>query len=473
MASKLTNSDIFNVDFQGDVDSFPLRKNFENIKNKTNEIVDALSSVAIGTTNAETTAARPYHTDIKTRLDSIWSGQTNYVKSGGVVTINGSDPQKVDVSAVECKINGIDTKTSASTSATISYTSSNIRYDVVVVNSDSTLSIVTGTESANAVLPAVSSTQRALWIIKSTTTTVSLVDDARSQGAYYMSEGRYKYEFTPQDAIDDLTSGGTIYIGAGSYYNPVSISSNGNFTIIYDNNAKSYRTNSTAAEFVVTQDEVTIYGGKFYNNGYSTTFGFMTILGDYFSIYNSYFDADGSSGEKALSIQNCDGLTIYNVRTDHLLLNNSTNVNALFVDDITSYTTSTNTNYYIKFPDDIDTDIETVILTTDGTNLITKVIDIGDWDMNLDSSKSVSLSGVAYLKVVSIGGWIRNDADNRRLTIPSTYENIGGEATTNVAISSYDDSTVKLFREASAQTDSADYDSTSYNRGQLFITYTE
>ena len=126
--SKITDGQIFNIDFQDDVESYPLRKNFNTLKNSHNELVDTVSAASIGTTNAETTAARPYHTSLKDRLDSISDTRICYVKSGGVVSINGIDPQKVDITEVECRVNNVDTKTAATTSDTIAYTSSGTKF---------------------------------------------------------------------------------------------------------------------------------------------------------------------------------------------------------------------------------------------------------------------------------------------------------------------------------------------------------
>lgn len=172
MASKLTETDIKEVTRQSDVRSKILRDNYTNLKNKTNEIIDEIAAIAVGTTNAETTAARPYHTSLKNRLDSIESGKEdvngriNYLKTGGAVTIN-ADTAKVDIAAGQAKVGGIDVKWAASTSATISAAAaSNHRIDVVAVQSDSTLTVVTGAESlkgsTNPVFPSISSTQDSL-----------------------------------------------------------------------------------------------------------------------------------------------------------------------------------------------------------------------------------------------------------------------------------------------------------------------
>lgn len=182
MASKLTSSDIQEVTFQSDVDSYPLRDNFTNLKNKTNELVDEISAVSIGTTNAETTDARPYHTNLKNRLDSIGSGQSNYLKSGGAVTVN-ADTSKVDVAAGQAKCNGIDVNWSAATSGAVTAAAAGKhRIDCVVANSDNTLTIVTGSDkdkdTENITFPSIATTQLPLaWLYVDDTGAVDLTNN--------------------------------------------------------------------------------------------------------------------------------------------------------------------------------------------------------------------------------------------------------------------------------------------------------
>ncbi len=221
MADKLTSSDINEITTQSDLISKSVRDNFTNLKNKNNELVDEIAAAAIGTTNAETTAARPYHTNLKERLDSIWSGNYPYMKTGGAVTASAPAAMTVEISAGEAKINGIDIKWVASTSGTITAPLTNNRFDVVVAQTDSTLTVVTGAEGANPTLPAVSSTQRALAIITLTpataTITASELKDARNQGCIYWHNGIQRYAWKIQDVIDSSGSG-DVYIGKGNYY---------------------------------------------------------------------------------------------------------------------------------------------------------------------------------------------------------------------------------------------------------------
>jgi len=216
MASKLTSANSPVPAYQSDVISKTLRDATTNHKNKINEIIDDLAAVAIGTTNAETTAARPYNTNLKERLDQILDGYY-IINSGGVVSINAGDSQKVDVTAGTGTVDGIEVNWSAATSGTISYTSANTRYDIVVINTDNSLTVVTGSEAASPVLPTIASTQRALWVLLIGTASVALAWDARDQGCWYNNGGHLEYKFEIQDAIDALSSGGNIFVGRGTY----------------------------------------------------------------------------------------------------------------------------------------------------------------------------------------------------------------------------------------------------------------
>ena len=225
---------------QSDVTSKPLRDNFTNYQNAINDNQDQITAISTSTTNNETVLARGAdHASLKERLDSMWAGQPNYLKYGGVVSINGGDAQKVDVTTGEARVDGSDIIWSADTSETIPFTSANSRYDVVCVSSSTTtggqhLEIVRGAESANPVLPDIAETQRALWVLTIGTATVALSWDARSQGCTYFSEGRWMYEWKIQDAFNDVTDQGTdIYVKRGCYYE----------TLVWDDNITVYAEN--------------------------------------------------------------------------------------------------------------------------------------------------------------------------------------------------------------------------------------
>jgi hypothetical protein len=175
VASKLTENDVSEITRQSDVLSKPPRDNNTNFKNKINEIIDDQAAISVGTTNAETTSARPYHANLKLRLDSNWSGKQNYIKSGGAVTEQGTPNMTVAIAAGEAKINGIDCNWAAGNSGTVTAPGSNTRLDLVVAQSDSTLTIVTGSAAASPVFPSVASTQIVLaaLVVKSTTTSLN------------------------------------------------------------------------------------------------------------------------------------------------------------------------------------------------------------------------------------------------------------------------------------------------------------
>jgi hypothetical protein len=108
--------------------------------------------------------------------------------------------------------------------------------------------------------------------------------------------------------------------------------------------------------------------------------------------------------------------------------------------------------------------------TTDGANSIkTKIVDIGDWNMDTTSSKTVA-HGVTANKIRSVSVMIRDDTDGFWLSLTGNQalggawdiNNPGGGGTL-----------IDLSRITSGPFDNASYDSTSYNRGWVVITYIE
>jgi len=415
MADKLTSADISEVTRQSDVTSLQHRTNYTNLKNKINELIDDLAAVAIGTTNAETTAARPYHTNLKERLDSIGSGQLPYVKDGGEVTQQGTPDMTVAIAAGEAKINGIDVKWSAVNSGTItapviSTGGITTRYDVVVANTDSTITVVTGSESENAVLPSIASTQRPLAVIKLnsevTTITTSIIEDARCQGCAYCFEGRVKYNWKLQDAIDDLTSG-TIWVGKGNYREDLTYASD--HTINFESGADIYDSTGTAApprDVDLSALNNTILK---YNIGINVAQSYRhdgeIIFFDKVDA-RSNVDIDGS-----LDMSSGDG-----IQTD---------------------------NVYLK----------------------TKIVEIGAWDMDATSSLNVA-HGLTQTKIRGLQVLIYEDDGTRILQIDRADSS--GVSSGRAQITS---TNIELFRISGGAFDNTDYNSTGINRGYIVITY--
>lgn len=102
-----------------------------------------------------------------------------------------------------------------------------------------------------------------------------------------------------------------------------------------------------------------------------------------------------------------------------------------------------------------------------GAYLKTKVINIGDW--NMDATDSVFVDhGVTLGKIRTISVIIRNDADN-------TYVPDGAYITSGTVpelyIISATATTIGVQRKLSGILDGTDYDATAYNRGWITITY--
>lgn len=320
MASKLNGADIGRIGVQTDVTSPVHDTNYQNLKNKVNELIDELAVAVIATTNAETTDSRPYHADLKERLDSMWDGQFNYVKSGGVVSISSS--LEAEVTAGEAKINGIDTAWNANVSSPISLAVSTKRFDVVVANSAGTLTVVAGTESADAVFPTIANTQKPLALLTVTTSTIT-AEDARNWGAYYLHDGQFKWKWKAQDALDDLVAGtgGSIKL-IGKFYEELNLSGISNINLLM-NDASVYRisdTNTCLKSVNSGGNETTrtkIIGGRFYGNSKAGSLSLLKFdYADELTIRDCYFDGNASSSATSKNI------TITNSEKIHLINNN-------------------------------------------------------------------------------------------------------------------------------------------------------
>jgi hypothetical protein len=404
--SKITPALKNEITRQSDVTSKPLRDNFTNFANAINDNQDQIDAISTAASDNEVVIARGAdHATLTSRLDSMWSGQPNYLKFGGVVTINGGDPQKVDVTAGEARVDGSDIIWSSDTSETIPFTSANTRFDVVVVNSATTtgglhLEIVRGAESATPVLPAIAVTQKPLWVLTIGTASVALGWDARDQGCFYFDEGRWYYEWKIQDAIDALATGGDIRIGRGTYYE----------TLTYDDN-----------------QTLTFEGGTTLKNAGGTTI----VLGD--------VDLSGNTDTKILY----DGG--FNFKGAYDQIGNS---------DITGTLTVSGG------------------IDTDGTLLKTRIINIGDWDMNRSAtgaaSVSISLSpwtGTDWKNIRNVRALIRNDADTE-------YTHLDNDDTNGVIDRIGPSNAIRLNVGTGGIFDTTDYNNgTSYNRGWVMIDY--
>ena len=92
-------------------------------------------------------------------------------------------------------------------------------------------------------------------------------------------------------------------------------------------------------------------------------------------------------------------------------------------------------------------------------NLITTIVNIGDWDMDAVSSVTIAHGIGDYTKIRAINVMIRNDATTNVSCLIGIYGAIGTIDSTNI----------ELIRATSGAFDSVNYDSTSYNRGYITI----
>lgn len=95
-----------------------------------------------------------------------------------------------------------------------------------------------------------------------------------------------------------------------------------------------------------------------------------------------------------------------------------------------------------------------------------KIIDIGDWNMNTTDYVDIA-HGLTQSKIRGVYGVIRNDANDSYYTIPyvsGTY----GNAEIGILFTS---TNIRIARYATGMFDSTSFESTSYNRGWIVVTY--
>lgn len=88
----------------------------------------------------------------------------------------------------------------------------------------------------------------------------------------------------------------------------------------------------------------------------------------------------------------------------------------------------------------------------------TEVVELGDWNMDMTTSINVA-HGLVYENIIGAVVLVRNDADTARDT--------GG----GVVVGAIDSTNIAIVRVPGSKFDNTDYDSTSYNRGWLTVTY--
>lgn len=100
----------------------------------------------------------------------------------------------------------------------------------------------------------------------------------------------------------------------------------------------------------------------------------------------------------------------------------------------------------------------------DGVNagLKTKIVDIGDWNMDITATINIAHGITDWTKIRTVNIIIRNDTDSLRYPFVSNQSDGSYQiGSTNIA----------LQRIASGAWDNANFDSTSYNRGFITIDY--
>jgi len=162
------------VSFQSNLRSKPLNADITTLASGVNNLQTQIDNLNATASASEVVNARDYHTVLKDRIQSNSLSIGTRLISGGNITEQSTPDMTIKWDLTEAIVDGIGCLKTAGSSGTITAPSANPRLDYVVLNSDNTVSILTGSESATPVFPSTASSQLILGALYLKTSTTSL-----------------------------------------------------------------------------------------------------------------------------------------------------------------------------------------------------------------------------------------------------------------------------------------------------------
>ena len=168
-----SNLNLNKVVFQSQLRSKPVRENFTDIENNYNSLRSEVNA-SIASTASEVTSARDNFSNLSNNINAR-KGYVN-VLNGGSITETTPNSLKLNVVAGSGIVNGIGVSWASGTSATMAAPASNSRIDLVVANTDNSISIVAGSLAATPRIPDIGATQYPIAKVKLYSTTGTLTN---------------------------------------------------------------------------------------------------------------------------------------------------------------------------------------------------------------------------------------------------------------------------------------------------------
>lgn len=165
-----------NIGFQDPLRSKPVRENFDDITSYVNNLQDQVDNITTAASGSEVVNARDYHTVLRDRIRASDLASTNTLQDTGY-ELGDTGGMSVDVFPGNATVNGVGVVLNSPVTPTFTAPTTNDRIDCIVLNSDATVSVLTGAESSNPIVPLTSSTTQlliGLVYLKTTTTSISL-----------------------------------------------------------------------------------------------------------------------------------------------------------------------------------------------------------------------------------------------------------------------------------------------------------
>ncbi len=267
--SNLAQSDIFEIAFQDDVDSFPLRETHSNIRNAINDNQTQIDNLLTPPAGSEVTNARDNYATLRENIRARRGfGDRIISVSEFVVTAQGTPDDTVQVSTGSGIVAGIGVNlTSTQNSAsTASSTAGKHRIIMFAIQSDNTVTGVEGVEvniGVDAPFPSLSATQMPLAYIDiddaAVTITSGDINDTRMQLIDPFRDFEYfAYEYTYDGNGDIDTMVATDFKGNSFTFQFAYDGSEQLSTITVTVNTVTYVRTFTYTDGIITSDEFTI-----------------------------------------------------------------------------------------------------------------------------------------------------------------------------------------------------------------------
>jgi hypothetical protein len=164
------------VGYQDDVLSKPLNDDLSGLASAVNDLQSQFDAISTPASGSEVVNARDYHASLRDRIRSGGKVTENIKITGFTVSESSPADMNINVADGEAIVSGVGIDRTSISPIAITAPTTNDRIDIVVVNSDNTISVLSGAEAAIPEWPTIATSQLPIARIDLTTSTTSITN---------------------------------------------------------------------------------------------------------------------------------------------------------------------------------------------------------------------------------------------------------------------------------------------------------